>query len=111
MQPRFVHEWFSETAATHAAQSAIDTGERTITYAELDDLSSAIASRLLSSGAKGGDVVAILTSDRPAVISSMIGCLKAGCAFVPTDPGLPANRIEAIVRQARSQEHTSELQQ
>jgi amino acid adenylation domain-containing protein len=51
---------------------------------------------LLSAGAGRWQPVAILCSLPPDIISSIIAVLKAGCAFVPVDTQLPANKLAAM---------------
>ncbi|HEX7774008.1 MAG TPA: AMP-binding protein, partial [Pyrinomonadaceae bacterium] len=90
---------FSRAAEQHAGRVAIERGSHQITYRELEEDSNRLANFLLSEGATKGSVVAIMTDNLVHVIKAMIAVLKAGCAFAPLDPRLPANRLKAMLAQ------------
>ena len=58
------------------------------------------ANLLLENGAKIGDLVGICFDKCPQAYFSMLGILKAGCAFVALDPGAPTARKEFILKDA-----------
>ncbi|MEL6712864.1 MAG: amino acid adenylation domain-containing protein [Planctomycetota bacterium] len=72
-------------------------GEET-TWAELEVQSSRVASTLLRLGAQRGDRVGIFMRKGLFLGPAIYGALRAGCAFVPLDPTLPAERLAFIVR-------------
>ncbi|KAK1759974.1 non-ribosomal peptide synthetase [Echria macrotheca] len=82
---RFVHA-FDGAAAV----------EEEWTYAELNDNGSKIANALAGSVVVG-DIVAIDFDKCPEAFFSILGILKAGCAFVALDPNAPAARKEFIL--------------
>ncbi|KAL2018433.1 hypothetical protein VTK56DRAFT_852 [Thermocarpiscus australiensis] len=69
---------------------------RTWTYRELDDNGNRVAQMLLPH-VKAGDIVAVCFDKCPEAYFSILGVLKAGCAFVALDPGAPRSRNEFIV--------------
>ncbi|MGR8931280.1 MAG: amino acid adenylation domain-containing protein [Gammaproteobacteria bacterium] len=82
------------TAVTHYNGASI-------TYRELDEQSNQIAHRLIASGIGRGDYVGLLTNRGPLMLTGIIAILKAGAAYVPIDPILPAGRIRYILNHAR----------
>ncbi|MFO7965339.1 MAG: AMP-binding protein [Desulfobacterales bacterium] len=59
---------------------------RSITYAEIDDLSDRFAAYLSKSGLKKGDRVAVFLLNCPQFFIVFYGILKLGCIFVPVNP-------------------------
>jgi amino acid adenylation domain-containing protein len=94
-----VQDLFDRMAQRTPDQIAISRGNVRITYRELQQRTDEVARRLHSDGAKKGSVVAILLDDKVDVITSIIGVLKAGAAFVPFDPLLPDLRLDTMVQQ------------
>src|SRR5215213_7625889 len=94
-----IQDIFSRTAEQHAERVAIECGSHQITYRDLEEDSNRLANLLLSEGATRGSVVAIMADDSVHVTRAMIAVLKAGCAFAPLDPRLPANRLKAMLAQ------------
>jgi amino acid adenylation domain-containing protein len=71
---------------------AVQVGDATLTYRQLDDRASVIASRLVAAGAGPGTVVAVLLDRTPDLVTGIVGILKSGAAFLSLDPGQPAPR-------------------
>ncbi|EAQ85529.1 hypothetical protein CHGG_09543 [Chaetomium globosum CBS 148.51] len=67
------------------------------TYAELNDNGNRVA-QLLLSRVKPGDIVAVYFDKCPEAYFSILGILKAGCAFLALDPGAPRARNEFILQ-------------
>ena len=91
-----IHQWFSRTAETFSAETAIDSANKRVTYGELETNSNRLANFLLSSGIVKGSPVMILAQHSVTVMTAILGILKAGCVFVPLDPHIPKKRLEAI---------------
>lgn len=66
------------------------------TYKELNDNGNRVAQTLLPR-VNPGDIVAVYFDKCPAAYFSILGILKAGCAFVALDPGAPQARNEFII--------------
>ncbi len=71
---------------------AVDMPGHRLTYAELAVRSDAVARRLVARGIGHGAVVAVAVSRSPELVPVLLGVLKAGAAYVPIDPSLPADR-------------------
>ncbi|MEO1368902.1 MAG: AMP-binding protein, partial [Acidobacteriota bacterium] len=82
------------------ALAVADTQNR-LTYGELNSYANRLANYLLHHGLEKGDVVAIYAHRNAALITSILGALKAGCAFLILDPAHPTLRLGAYLRLAR----------
>ena len=79
---------------------AVQVGDTTLTYRQLDDRAAAIASRLVQAGAGPGTVVAVLLDRTPDLVAAILGVLKSGAAFLPLDPRQPAARNTFCINDA-----------
>src|SRR5687767_11131311 len=70
-------------------------GER-LTYRELNDCATLLASRLLESGVAPGEMVGLCMDRSTNLVASILGILKAGAAYVPIDPNYPEDRVQFI---------------
>ena len=66
------------------------------TYKELDDNGNRVA-QLLLPHTQPGEIVAVYFDKCPEAYFSILGILKAGCAFLALDPGAPRSRNEFIL--------------
>jgi amino acid adenylation domain-containing protein len=79
---------------------AVQVGDATLTYRQLDDRATAIASELTQAGAGPGAIVAVLLQRTPDLIATLLGVLKSGAAFLPLDPRQPASRNTFCINDA-----------
>src|SRR5262245_60929936 len=75
-------------------------GNERWSYGELVAFSNRIARSLQLAGCRRGDRVAFVLPKCPRTIASILGILKAGCAYVPIDPKSPSARALRIVESA-----------
>ena len=94
----FLHEIFSARARELPERTAVSDATRTLSYAQLDALSSKLAARLRHEGVKDGLRVGMYLPRSADLIISLLGILKAGGTYVPVDPQYPGKRVEHIVR-------------
>ena len=87
----------TDSAARAPRRPAVAVGDRSLTYAELDQLSNQVARALLAQGVVPGDRVGILARKSAASVVALYGVLKAGACYVPLDPKQPAARLAAIM--------------
>ncbi|NUT28074.1 MAG: amino acid adenylation domain-containing protein [Streptomyces sp.] len=73
---------------------AINTGSTTLTYAELDHASAALAARLRATGVHPGDLVGLLTEPGVDTVVGVIGILRTGAGWVPLEAGHPIARLQ-----------------
>lgn len=94
-----VHELFEERVKEHPDKIAVIACDKTLTYKELNEEANRIAHSLIEKGVKVGDIVAFALPRRSYLISTMLGILKAGAAYMPIDPDYPKDRIEYMANQ------------
>lgn len=95
--PASVLAMFSAQVALRPFADALHDELGSLTYAELDSLSDAIARALVAGGAVRGTVVVLALGKPRNHILAVLGCLKAGCVFAPVDLSLPGHRVQAIL--------------
>lgn len=91
-------ERFAAAARKHPEKTAVEDAERSMTYAELDERSSVLAQRLLDSGIREGGKVVVLLDSGCDIVTAILAVSRAGGAYVPIDPGYPAERIAWILQ-------------
>ncbi|TFB02754.1 Hydroxamate-type ferrichrome siderophore peptide synthetase [Trichoderma ghanense] len=107
---QYLHQFVETRAVFHPNDTALEfvsrfDGSRPVkqvwTYAELDEMGNRIAN-LLKDIAAAGSVVAIHFDKCPEAYFSILGILKAGCAFVALDPSAPKDRKEFILKDSQA---------
>ena len=94
--PDSVHDMVTAAARRSPAAIAVTFGDRDVTYAELDRRADQLASRLHNLGVGPDSIVVVLLDRSEDLVVALLGAAKAGAAFMPLDPGQPANRIAAM---------------
>ena len=79
---------------------ALSFAGHSMTYREVDEAANRLAHLLISHGVGPGQYVALLLSRSTEAIVSILGVLKAGAAYLPVDPGLPAARMDFMFQDA-----------
>src|SRR5690606_33020230 len=74
---------------------------RTMTFAELDRRSAALAERLVELGAGRDRIIAVALPRSFELVIALVGVLRAGAAYMPLDLEHPPARIERIVQSSR----------
>jgi amino acid adenylation domain-containing protein len=87
-----LHGLVAEQARLRPLAPAIEHGGRVTTYAELDAGAGRVAVALRRLGVRPGDRVAVAMERSPELVAAALGALKAGAAYLPVDPGYPADR-------------------
>jgi len=88
---------FLQTVACYASKPAIIFREENITYDEVNQRANEIAQQLLINGVKPEQIIPLILERDVQTIISMLGVLKAGCAFLPISPITPCARIRFIL--------------
>lgn len=91
---------FERMAQLHPAQTAVVSGSKSISYGDLSARSNQVANLLLSQGVGRGKFVGLGLDRSLDLPVALLGILKAGAAYVPLDPGYPANRIAQMISSA-----------
>src|SRR5215211_598940 len=100
MNPRRVHEWFADRAASSPERTAIEYQTLRLTYAELERRACRLANFLIERGALRGSRVAILAGSPADIVTSILAALKAGLVFVPLDPRSPDAQLQSLASEA-----------
>ncbi|MFI6339586.1 amino acid adenylation domain-containing protein [Streptomyces sp. NPDC050535] len=88
-----IHALFREVAAARPDAPALSDPERTLSYAELDARSDAVAGALRDHGVAPGDRVGVCLDRDADLVIALLGVLKTGAAYVPMDVTYPAERL------------------
>ncbi|MFK0132134.1 amino acid adenylation domain-containing protein [Streptomyces rubiginosohelvolus] len=84
---------FARAAADHPDAPALTHEGDTLTYAELDARTNALARLLISYGVGPEDRVALLLPRSATLVEAVLAVAKTGAAYVPVDPAHPQDRI------------------
>ncbi|WP_051749160.1 non-ribosomal peptide synthetase [Nevskia soli] len=90
----------ADLAASRPGAPAVEGTSGVITYARLWQEALALAERLQAMGARPGERVAVCMERKPELVCALLAVLLTGAAYVPIDPGYPAERIEWVARDA-----------
>ena len=96
-----IHIRFAEVAARLPDSPAVTWAGGTLSYRELDDAANRLAGTLAVRGVGTETPVAIKLSRGPQYVVAILAALKAGATYVPLEPGMPAQRVDSILRQSR----------
>ncbi|WP_051944337.1 non-ribosomal peptide synthetase [Streptacidiphilus rugosus] len=94
-------ELFEAQVARTPEATAVVSGGRALSYAELDAAANRLAHRLLAAGARADRAVAVAMPRSTDLIVAIMAVLKAGAVYLPIDIGLPTDRIAAILDDCR----------
>lgn len=99
--PRFYGQTFVDlfcaAAAKYPDHLAVKDKRGSITYAQLDAASDALAVQLLAAGIKKEDFVGVLSGRTREFIIGVVAVMKAGGAYVPLDPEYPEDRLRYMM--------------
>ncbi|KAL6810263.1 hypothetical protein J3E69DRAFT_377705 [Trichoderma sp. SZMC 28015] len=99
---RCVHTLIGDQARADPASPAIYAWDATLSYEELDRLSTKLAWRLQDIGLALGDIVPLCFEKSAWIIVSLLAVVKAGGTFVLLDNALPEQRLQVIVQQVNA---------
>lgn len=100
---------FSHAATLYPNKAAVIFREKTITYEELHRRSNHIAQHLLSNGIVHEELIPLILERDPDTIISILGILKAGCAFLPISPITPCSKIRFILEDSQASKVISNI--
>lgn len=95
-----LHELIRILAEKFSDRKAVIFEDEYLMYGELNEKSDVLARALAGIIRNKKQPVGIYTYRCLDMITSMVGVLKAGCAYVPIDPDYPKERIEYMIREA-----------
>ncbi len=92
---------FQAQATRTPDATALVFEEQRYTFAELDALTTRLAHQLIADGAGPEQIVALRLPRSADMVIAILAVLKAGAAYLPIDPKLPAERIDFMLSDAR----------
>jgi len=99
----FVQTLIQEQAARHPESQAVCSWDGSLSYSELDNLSSHLANYLHAQGIGPETIVPLCFEKSIWTIVGLLAVLKAGGAFLLLDPSQPIARLQSIVSQTGAQ--------
>ncbi|WP_344867030.1 amino acid adenylation domain-containing protein, partial [Planomonospora alba] len=97
---RTLPELFEAVAARDPGATALVDGATTLTYGELNARADRLARLLRRRGAGPEQVVALLLPRSAGLVVAVLAVAKTGAAYLPVDPGYPAERITMMLDDA-----------
>lgn len=91
------HTLFERQARLRPDAIAVSFGGGQWSYGRVNSTANQIAHALLAAGLRAEDVVGIATRRDPLWLCAVIGVLKAGGAYLPVEPELPASQVATLV--------------
>ncbi|WP_167487450.1 non-ribosomal peptide synthetase [Nocardia terpenica] len=99
-RPATLIQRFTDRSRTHPTAPALVCDGVTIDYATLHRRANRVAHGLLARGIGRNHVVAVHAHRTPDLIVGILGILTSGAAYLPLDPGQPADRLSAMITDA-----------
>ncbi|MEU9246399.1 amino acid adenylation domain-containing protein [Streptomyces sp. NPDC048385] len=103
VEPSTVVERFREWAVLTPGAVALRSGERSLTYAEVDACSDAWARGLVARGVGRESRVGLCLPRGTDMVVAILAVWKAGGAYVPLDPEYPTDRLAYMVHDSTAQ--------
>jgi amino acid adenylation domain-containing protein len=92
-----LHQLFADRAARMPDAVALVHAGETMTFAELDARANRLAHYLVSRGVRPESRVGICLPRGIDLVVGILGVMKAGGAYIPLDPGYPAERLSYML--------------
>ncbi|WP_420309421.1 non-ribosomal peptide synthetase [Streptomyces sp. YS-B37] len=93
-------ELFETQACQRPTHTAVVDRDSALDYATLDQRANHLAHALVARSVRPGDVVGLHAKRSCDLAVGILGILKAGAAYLPLDPGQPAERLATMVEDA-----------
>jgi len=96
-----IADLFTQQAARTPDAIAVASGDRELSYLELDQRSNRLARHLQSLGVKPETLAGVAMERSEDLVVSLLAILKAGGAYVPLDIHYPKDRLAWIIEDSR----------
>ncbi|SCK38965.1 amino acid adenylation domain-containing protein [Streptomyces sp. WMMB 322] len=93
---------FEARASRQGSRIAVVDGTVDIDYERLRARAEAIAGELAARGVAPGALVGVCLGRTWELVATLLGVLRAGCAYVPMDPAYPAERVRYMIEHSRA---------
>ncbi len=91
---------FALRAQAQPDNPALASSAKSFTYRELDEAAREIAVMAHKNGAVRGELIAVVMEKGWEQVVSVLGIIRAGCAYLPVEASLPADRIKYMLSDA-----------
>ncbi|ORA20731.1 non-ribosomal peptide synthetase [Mycobacterium arosiense] len=98
--PVSIPKAFAEYVQNTPDAVAVTCGDRSLTFAELDEASNRLGHLLADHAIGPGDCVAVMFPRCADAVVSMLAVLKTGAAYVPIDPAHASSRMDFVLADA-----------
>ncbi|MCF5572459.1 amino acid adenylation domain-containing protein [Pseudomonas syringae] len=88
-----VHLRIAQQALRQPDALAVQVGDESLTYGELNARANSLAHHLIGLGVRPDDRVAVVARRGLETLTALLAVLKAGASYVPVDPAHPDERI------------------
>jgi amino acid adenylation domain-containing protein len=95
-----IHDRVAAQALATPDAVAVVLDQRSLSYRELDQRATLLATHLRGLGAGPGSIVALFLDRSPDMVVALLGVLKAGAAYLPLDPAYPSERVRFMLEDA-----------
>ncbi len=95
-----MHELFKEKVKQYPDKIAVLYKDENLTYLQLEERASRLASFLNQTGVRRGSLVGIFIERSLDMLVGLLGVLKSGGTYVPIDPIYPSERILHMIEDA-----------
>lgn len=92
-----LHKLFEQQVALTPSNIALVSGNKTVSYAELNQKANALALKLINAGVQPKSYIPVLMTRSLDVPLAMLAVMKAGAAFVCLDISWPADRLNRVL--------------
>ncbi len=99
--PALLHELVEAQVGRTPDAVAVVAGGASLTYGELWRRAGQCARLLQTQGVRSGDLVGVHLERSLELPVALLGILRAGAAYIPLDPGYPAERLALMLDDAR----------
>ncbi|HEX8558732.1 MAG TPA: amino acid adenylation domain-containing protein [Pyrinomonadaceae bacterium] len=97
---RSMRGMLEDAARRHPERVAVEAQDEALTYGELDGRANRLSRHLIALGVSAEQVVGVCLNRSAAAPVATFGVLGAGGAYLPLDPGHPAERLRYIIEQS-----------
>ncbi|WP_028595418.1 non-ribosomal peptide synthetase [Paenibacillus assamensis] len=101
VEDKLLHELFEEQAARIPNAPALIDNSQQLTFGELNNQANRLARLLRSQGVVPGEIIGVSTDRTANVVIAILAIMKSGAAYLPLDPGYPAERLRYFAEDSR----------
>jgi D-alanine--poly(phosphoribitol) ligase subunit 1 len=89
-----IDQWAEKTPNTIAFQNSTNS----ISYKDLKEQSDALAKWIITNNGTGSEPIIVFGHMQTEMISTFLGCVKSGHAYIPVDESIPADRLQKMIQ-------------